>query len=135
MVPVETIKKQFGIVNLMRAIALLSEYLMIDERTQVNGYQGLEDMTNMSMSHIYNLYTKEINDTWMKFYSVSSVQLNLATATTCRLTEAVVIDSCSLNSGPKYCFQLKISALLLTCIKLLHIIKKCFSMYIYLRLV
>ena len=70
MIPVETIKKQFGINNIMRAIALVSEYLVLDENVQVNGYCGFEDMSNMSMSHIYNLYTKEVNEVWMSFYEV-----------------------------------------------------------------
>ena len=65
-----TIKKEYGVDYVFKAIALMCHWVVRDENCQVNGIKVFIDMSGLTMQHVTTLWTRDNSKKIMQFYQV-----------------------------------------------------------------
>ena len=66
-----TIKKEYGVDYVFKAIALMCHWVTRDENCQVNGIKVFIDMSGLTMQHVTTLWTRDNSKKIMQFYQVT----------------------------------------------------------------
>ena len=67
---IPTVKKEYGVKYIFKAICLVTTWMAMDENTQVNGVKVVVDCTDVTMEHATTLFGPENAKRLLGYYQV-----------------------------------------------------------------
>ena len=68
-----TIKKEYGVDYVFKAIALVCHWVIRDENCQVNGIKVFNDLSDLTMQHVTTLWSRDNTKKMIQFYQVNGI--------------------------------------------------------------